>query len=513
MGPRRLLERRRRQVGCVFPFPNPNTVCPYKTDTFFYFISAGGLTSDDANLAARTLAAAGVWSANQPTNGRGVAPDVCRALELVFTISEETNGTSTSGSMDTSTEKTAHQTDWRSLVPKPVLNEMRRFSDDETTPTRAPGTSITWCANILAFAELSARADAAAAVGDVHAAITLAETTAMAMTRAGFGLSELERVPSLLGLRLRDTMRLCRCFPPDNWPAQAYALVGRDDLAMAQSAAGGGRGAGGAREDLLEGMSTRRPNPTTNASPSAVDTRVRLVPGDGAGGTEDSDLDLGNGGNHDDGSGGNGRGNTQGEQGGSGDGDATTAHDGMSHLARFIGPLLFARDLRLREVRFLLGSSSPTPISLSSENDHPGDGSETGDPEAVVAQQQRLWALAPRTAALAVGRGAFTLGTARCRPTETLKIPVLTLAGCLPAQRGAVVALDLTASGTAGAEFTHWPEFHNGVASGLALAAQARGELTRSWILFNKPETPSNVRAFRLSQIKTHTHCLPIVRP
>jgi hypothetical protein len=95
--------------------------------------------------------------------------------------------------MDTSTEKTAHQTDWRSLVPKPVLNEMRRFSDDETTPTRAPGTSITWCANILAFAELSARADAAAAVGDVHAAITLAETTAIAMTRAGFGLSELVR--------------------------------------------------------------------------------------------------------------------------------------------------------------------------------------------------------------------------------------------------------------------------------------------------------------------------------
>ena len=240
-------------------------------------------------------------------------------------------------------------------VPKPVLNEMRRFSDDETTPTRAPGTSITWCANILAFAELSARADAAAAVGDVHAAITLAETTAIAMTRAGFGLSELERVPSLLGLRLRDTMRLCRCFPPDNWPAQAYALVGRDDLAMAQSAAGGGRGAGGAREDLLEGMSTRRPNPTTSASPSAVDTRVRLVPGDGAGDTEDSDLDLGNGGNHDDGSGGNGQGNTQGEQGGSGDGDATTAHDGMSHLARFIGPLLFARDLRLREVRFFAG--------------------------------------------------------------------------------------------------------------------------------------------------------------
>jgi anaphase-promoting complex subunit 1 len=51
------------------------------------------------------------------------------------------------------------------------------------------------------------------------------------------------------------------------------------------------------------------------------------------------------------------------------------------------------------------------------------------------------YTLAPRTACLSVGRGAFTLGTARARPTEALRVPTLTLAGCLPAQRNATVGL------------------------------------------------------------------------
>jgi len=114
----------------------------------------------------------------------------------------------------------------------------------------------------------------------------------------------------------------------------------------------------------------------------------------------------------------------------------------------------------------------------------------------VVAQQARLWSLAPRTAALALGRGAFTLGTARSRRTEPLRVPPLTLAGRLPAQRGAVVALDLAAGGAAGAAFAQWPEFHNGVASGLALSARAGdGELTRAWIVFNRPKEPSAAHA------------------
>lgn len=56
-------------------------------------------------------------------------------------------------------------------------------------------------------------------------------------------------------------------------------------------------------------------------------------------------------------------------------------------------------------------------------------------------------------------------------PTEPLEIPRLNLAGMLPEQQNAVVKLDLTATtpapgGGASADFTAWPEFHNGVAAG-----------------------------------------------
>ena len=52
-------------------------------------------------------------------------------------------------------------------------------------------------------------------------------------------------------------------------------------------------------------------------------------------------------------------------------------------------------------------------------------------------------------------------------------------------RRYATVKLDLAAAG-AGPEFVAWPEFHNGAAAGLALAARSRGELTRAWIVFNR---------------------------
>ena len=116
-----------------------------------------------------------------------------------------------------------------------------------------------------------------------------------------------------------------------------------------------------------------------------------------------------------------------------------------------------------------------------------------GDPEAVTAQQARLWSLAPRTSALAVGRGAFTLGTSRARPTESLRVPTLTLAGCLPAQRGATVKLDLAAASPS-TDFTAWPEFHNGTAAALCSAACNRFELSAlSSVLSSAtpPDTPT----------------------
>ena len=62
-------------------------------------------------------------------------------------------------------------------------------------------------------------------------------------------------------------------------------------------------------------------------------------------------------------------------------------------------------------------------------------------------------------------------GTLQPAPTQALEIPQLCLAGCLPEQHNAIVNLDLTSAapapgGGAYADFTAWPEFHNGVAAG-----------------------------------------------
>jgi len=67
--------------------------------------------------------------------------------------------------------------------------------------------------------------------------------------------------------------------------------------------------------------------------------------------------------------------------------------------------------------------------------------------------------------------GLIIAGTLTPLPTEPLSIPQLNLSGLLPEQQNAVVKLDLTSTtpapgGGAAADFTAWPEFHNGVAAG-----------------------------------------------
>ena len=498
-----------------------------------------GIDLATARLAASALAKAGTWAASA-LDGVADAPDVCAALEDLF-----------SG--------TAGETRWLALVPPLVRGEMVPIrgvalerveagpeameTDKSRTTTkskskrssRAAGPAVRWAALCVSFAAGAAASARAAARGDREAARGLAAATAEAMVSAGFGLAELARVPSGLALRLRDCLRRCRERPPPRWPPRAYALVGRDDLAAA--AVGG---AGAARSFRRLGFSVaaplrRRRCAATGASclaasPSlgALDPRARLVPGDGddaaslsgaasrsrdggvspdAGDARDEtygdDLFALDGDFRDDASfSGGGSSNafadaSPSEDGVVGDvsthGGSENVFDGMAHLERFVGPLLFGRDRRLREARALLASATPASIALGSVDSATGEG---GDPEVVVAQQARLWSLAPRTAALAIGRGAFTLGTARARRTETLRVPPLTLAGRLPAQRGAVVALDLQAAGAAGADFARWPEFHNGVAAGLALSSNAgRGELTRAWIMFNRPKEPQNAHA------------------
>jgi anaphase-promoting complex subunit 1 len=247
-----------------------------------------------------------------------------------------------------------------------------------------------------------------------------------------FGAAQLARLPHGVALLLHEALAAVRPSPPAGWPAAAYVLVGRPDLAQQCATPGGA------------------PQP---ALPHALPL-------------PDGDAD----------------------QDGAAAGPAAAAaedepEDGMEEVSSFVGPLRFGRDKRLCEARRLLCSATPVPIRL-------GEGAEGGDPEHATASQTRLWALAARTCALPLGRGAFTLATSRPLPTEALPLPRLLLSGALPAAHNAVVALDLAAAG-APPDFLVWPDFHNGAAAGLRLAERGQAALTRTWVLYNRPAEPS----------------------
>ena len=66
----------------------------------------------------------------------------------------------------------------------------------------------------------------------------------------------------------------------------------------------------------------------------------------------------------------------------------------------------------------------------------------------------------------------------------------------------AAVSLDVSALGT---DFSQWPEFHNGVAAGLRLAA-GQADITRTWIVYNKPAAPNHAHAGLLMGLGLQGH-------
>jgi anaphase-promoting complex subunit 1 len=75
---------------------------------------------------------------------------------------------------------------------------------------------------------------------------------------------------------------------------------------------------------------------------------------------------------------------------------------------------------------------------------------------------------------------------------EPLPIPGLSLTGRIP-PTNATISLDASATP---AEFSVWPQFHNGVAAGLRIKVAATTVLTRNWILYNR----SNIESASKSQ-------------
>lgn len=57
------------------------------------------------------------------------------------------------------------------------------------------------------------------------------ERTVLGMVWCGFRLENLETLPFGISIPLRETLKICRENPSSRWPADAYVLVGREDIA------------------------------------------------------------------------------------------------------------------------------------------------------------------------------------------------------------------------------------------------------------------------------------------
>ncbi|KAM4104227.1 hypothetical protein ACJW30_06G141300 [Castanea mollissima] len=234
------------------------------------------------------------------------------------------------------------------------------------------------------------------------------ELTVLAMVGENFGLQQLDSLPSGVSLPLRHALDKCREFPPSDWPAAAYVLLGREDLALSCLACSRKSRELETQTNVnLISMSTPymlHLHPVT--IPSAVSDTIGLES------TKFEDTD-------------------------SVDGSMT---DGMEHIFNSSTQLRYGRDLRLNEVRRLLCSTRPVAIQTAV------------NPSASDQDLQQV-NLDPNL-----------------RNIQEIK---------------------------------SWPEFHNAVAAGLRLAP-LQGKMSRTWIIYNKPEEPSAVHAGLLLALGLH---------
>jgi anaphase-promoting complex subunit 1 len=282
-----------------------------------------------------------------------------------------------------------------------------------------------------------------------------AEQLVVTMAAEGFGLDDLATVPPGVAAPLFDALQQCGATPPEGWDARAYDLVGRHDLAMLLREDGSDD-----ESSDHEGDGRRRRGPR----------RRRGVGGESsaAAAGDASDRAVGD------------------------DDDEARDDDGL-RAVEAASALRFGDDCRVQEVCRLLRASRPTFFRV----DRPP---EMSDHDFEHKKQQKLLLHCTRLCATTAGRAMLTLASLAPLRTlaEPLPVPKLCLSGRSPPSN-AVVALD--ASTAAADALGIWPQFHNGVAAGLRLqpcdGAGARrpdasgGEVTRTWIAYNKPEQPS----------------------
>ncbi|KAF6170410.1 hypothetical protein GIB67_014340 [Kingdonia uniflora] len=340
-------------------------------------------------------------------------------------------------------------------------------------------STVSWARKIVSFyslllgterigKKLSSGIHCKIAKGSFHSS---EELTILAMVAERFGLRQLDLLPAGVSLPMRHALDKCRESPPTDWPAAAYVLIGREDLAFScldyfsKS------------KDLID--SQTGDNLISVSAPYMLHLHGVTIPSI----SDTTGLDS-----------------IKIDDADSFEGSMT---DGMEHIFNSSTHLRYGRDLRLNEVRRLLSSAKPVSVQTSG-NPTASDQDLQQFPSFVpFSLKAQLWQLAQRTTALPFGRGAFTLATTCTLLTEALIIPKLVLAGRLPAQQNATVNIDPNIRNIL--ELTSWPEFHNAVAAGLRLSP-LQAKMSRTWITYNKPEKPNVTHAGVLLALGLHGH-------
>ncbi|KAL7555258.1 hypothetical protein ACHAWF_018933, partial [Thalassiosira exigua] len=264
----------------------------------------------------------------------------------------------------------------------------------------------------------------------------------------------LDELPVGVALPLLEAARRCRLDPPrldaieegdrrgDRWPAAAFDLVGRNDLAEYLSrSSGAGGSAAGVPDDASDSPS--RPHP--------------------------SDEDPGD------------------------------DPDGLSSLEDQ-SSTIFPDDNRVREASRLLRSSRPLYLRVPRPPELSDHDYERAKQERLLLLCRRSIALPLGRGMLTLGttaRGGHARRSSMSSGAERTPVPDIVLAGRVPPANG-TVALDMS---SCPANFRIWPEFHNGVAAGLRLprvdngrgGGEGGGGCSRTWIKFNRPAGAASV--------------------
>lgn len=258
----------------------------------------------------------------------------------------------------------------------------------------------------------------------------------------------IDEIPFGASLILREICVLCRAAPPATWPASAYNVIGRADLAAQKAYSA--PGAALASELMLRlfqpTLSTLIPLPPRrrrHRNNNGSNQRRGYQPHMGGNNSDDEDDDGDNG--------------SDDEKSGANNGGGKKVVTGAECDEQIVY-MLFPSDKRVLAVQDMLQSSERVTVPIESP----------ATEELLQEQQEALTRLYTRTLALPVGRGAFALSLDKFpREAAGVRFPAFMRDG------RNLSGQDVTSESTPDEREERWPRFHNGVAVALRIAPGA----------------------------------------